>query len=276
MPRTGVAVHTLRSIFEAVVLNVKTIGNNNKISRILPIYKMSNSAKEIFEKYSGSKFQMMRDGVLSEYKTFKISKKVEDIWLKKIISSQFNQLDITSIDTFFPLWYIIQHHGITEYFDNLEEFIMSNSIDQQSRNGAQLFIDKIISVLKIMSENKNGQLIKEFDRFEQLRAEIRLKNNRLAIDDKNISKTPYKISWYEFLILGAISLLLSLAVLFKWFSTIIGDRIYSEIGSSSTSGLAYSIAKLENTNWRLILVIIFVLISCLFLVEGYKSYNKRN
>lgn len=91
-----------------------------------------------------------------------------------------------------------------------------------------------------------------------------------------MGKSEYKTRWYEYIIQGIISLLLSLAILFKWFSLMIGDRKYSEIGSSKTSGLAYSVAKLEQSNWRYVLVIIFLFISISFFRRGYLNYKNKN
>jgi hypothetical protein len=136
---------------------------------------MENKAKEIFNKYSGSKFQMMRDGVLTEYDKYEITIETEKTWLSELISKEFNQLDINSIDTFFPLWYIIQHHALTNHFDRISDFIISNSKNEESINGAELFIDKVLNVLGNWNTDTKEKLdfvLKETRRFKKLRENI--------------------------------------------------------------------------------------------------------
>lgn len=86
-----------------------------------------------------------------------------------------------------------------------------------------------------------------------------------------MAKSNYKMQWYDFVVMGIISLLLSLAIAFKWFSAMIGDRSYSELGSSRTSGIAYAIAKLEESNWRFVLVALFLFLGYIFVREGLKK-----
>lgn len=136
---------------------------------------MENKAKEIFNRYSGSKFQMMRDGVLIEYEKYEITIETEKTWLSELISKEFNQLYINSIDTFFPLWYIIQHHALTNHFDRISDFIISNSKNEESINGAKLFIDKVLNVLGNWNTDTKEKLdfvLKETRRFKKLRENI--------------------------------------------------------------------------------------------------------
>lgn len=90
-----------------------------------------------------------------------------------------------------------------------------------------------------------------------------------------MAKSDYKMKWFDYIVFGIISLLLSTSVLFKGFSAMIGDRKYSEIGSSKTTGLAYSVAKLEQSNWRYVLVIFFLCISISFFRRGYLNYKNK-
>jgi putative Mn2+ efflux pump MntP len=86
-----------------------------------------------------------------------------------------------------------------------------------------------------------------------------------------MAKSNYKIKGYEFLVLAVISFLLSAAVAFRWFSEMIGDRSYSELGSTRTSGIAYAISILEASNWRFVLVILLLILGYEFIREGLKK-----
>ncbi|MDG3584160.1 hypothetical protein [Galbibacter pacificus] len=90
-----------------------------------------------------------------------------------------------------------------------------------------------------------------------------------------MAKSNYKIKWYEHIVLGVISLLLSLAISFKWFSKIMGERSYSDLGSSKTSGLVYAVAKLESSNWRFLLVALFLFMAWTYFVKGYKQSKMK-
>ena len=86
-----------------------------------------------------------------------------------------------------------------------------------------------------------------------------------------MAKSNYEMKWYEFLISGIMSLAVALAVAFRWFSSMIGGRSYEEMGSSKTSGIAYAIGKLENSDWRFLLVAVFLLLSYVFFKEGFRK-----
>jgi len=90
-----------------------------------------------------------------------------------------------------------------------------------------------------------------------------------------MAKTKYKIKWYEQIVLGVISLFLSLAISFKWFSKMMGERSYSDLGSSKTSGLVYLVAKIEANNWRFLLVVLFLFVAWTYFVQGYNQYKRK-
>ncbi len=88
-----------------------------------------------------------------------------------------------------------------------------------------------------------------------------------------MSKSNYKMNWYDYLVLSIISILLSLAIAFKWFSAMIGGKPYSELSSSKTSGIAYMISLIEQSNWRFLLVAIFFLIGIIYIKSAIKCYK---
>jgi len=90
-----------------------------------------------------------------------------------------------------------------------------------------------------------------------------------------MAKTKYKIKWHEHIILGVISLFLSLAISFKWFSKMMGERSYSDLGSSKTSGFLYLVAKIETSNWRFVLVLFFLIVAWSYFVQGYNQYKQK-
>ena len=89
-----------------------------------------------------------------------------------------------------------------------------------------------------------------------------------------MAKSNYKMRWYDHIIMGIIQILIAFAVGVRWFSRMIGERSYSELGSSKTSGIAYAIAQLEGTNWRFLLVGLFLFMAWIFFRRGYRQFKE--
>lgn len=128
-------------------------------------------AKEIFDNYAGSKFQMMREGVIKEYEQYNVSPELESQWLNELVEIEFKKLDINDFNTFFPLSYIIQHHTLTDQISRVRGFIAENMEKAQSADTVNLFINKVISILSDPSNIKFQELNNELMEFKRLRME---------------------------------------------------------------------------------------------------------
>ncbi len=138
--------------------------------------------KEIFFNYCSSKFQMMRDGFLSEYDKFNISEEQEEKWLTELIQRELNRLDINNTDTLFPLWHILQSNCTPSYIDNIIDFIETNLGKAQTKDNLTKFISKTVETIDRIDEGcKHKPLLigKYKQRIEKL-------NKQLVQTDNNI------------------------------------------------------------------------------------------
>lgn len=123
-------------------------------SRISEYRIMVDRAKELFFNYLGSKYQMMRDEVVSEYLSYKIPQTVEETWIENLFATFYNNLkfNINDHDSLFKLFYLIECHELTDKLNLVYELISHNisNIDN---------IDNMLSILHrviIMLENLNS------------------------------------------------------------------------------------------------------------------------
>lgn len=98
---------------------------------------MKNRAKEIYFQYEGNKFQMMRDGIIDEYRQYNVSDDKEKEWLEELIQKNINQLNINNKDSLFPLWHILLSHCELSYLEDIFIFISRN---ENKSNNPEMFI----------------------------------------------------------------------------------------------------------------------------------------
>lgn len=105
-----------------------------------------NYAKQIFLKYTGSYFHMIRDERYREYKKYKVSKETENKWIKEYQLEMIRKFISTSNNT--KLRYIFYN-----LCDTLKNY---NNIDSLKK------LIKLIKIIRIKIEKK------EIDSFNQL------------------------------------------------------------------------------------------------------------
>ncbi|MDQ6481853.1 hypothetical protein [Dyadobacter sp. LHD-138] len=104
-------------------------------------------AKEIYHKYFGDKFQMMRDGIYHEYLNHKVSDQKEKEWLKELMEGYLHHLDINNKDSLYPLSYIIVNQCSVTYIDAIIDFIFANMSIATSRDRLSLFVSKTEEII---------------------------------------------------------------------------------------------------------------------------------
>jgi len=121
-------------------------------------------AKEIYLQYSGSKFQMMRDGIYDEYAQSQISENQEKVWLKELIHENIDKLDINNKDSLFPLWYIIMIKCEITYIDNIIDYTFANKTKSKDTNSLLTFISKIEDIIERIETSCGGssKLLSEY------------------------------------------------------------------------------------------------------------------
>jgi len=90
-----------------------------------------------------------------------------------------------------------------------------------------------------------------------------------------VAKQTYKTHWYDYLILSLINILLAVAITVRWFSYMIGDRSYAELGSSKSAGIAYAVGLLEKTNWRFVLVAFLLLLAHFYTRKSIALFRRK-
>lgn len=97
-------------------------------SRISESRIMVDRAKELFFNYLGSKYQMMRDEVVSEYLSYKIPQTVEETWIENLFATFYNNLkfNINDHNSLFKLFYLIECHELTDKLNLVYELISHN------------------------------------------------------------------------------------------------------------------------------------------------------
>ena len=115
--------------------------------------------KELYFEYSGSKYQMMRDGVIDEYRQYAVTDGQEKAWLTELIEKELKQLDINNKETLFPLWYILQTHCISSYVDKIIDFIDKNKDKAEDAAKLLSFIGKTSEVIDRIDENCKSSMM---------------------------------------------------------------------------------------------------------------------
>jgi hypothetical protein len=113
----------------------------------------SQTAKEIFFQYSGSKFQMMRDGIYEDYIKYNISQQQEEDWLNQLLEGNIIQLDINNTATLFPMWYTILSHCKSLFIGKIIDFIYTNKHKAENKGKLIAFIAKTEEVIDRMNES---------------------------------------------------------------------------------------------------------------------------
>ena len=78
---------------------------------------MKSSAKELFLSFLGSKYQMMREGVIERYLSYNVSKEEEMTWIEELFQSLYIRLqrNINDLNTLHQITYLIECHGMVEH-----------------------------------------------------------------------------------------------------------------------------------------------------------------
>lgn len=85
-----------------------------------------NKAKELFISYGTNKFQMSREGVYDEYRSYGITKEQENEWLTELLEEEIAEFDINDYHSFYLLLYVIQTNCNKEYLQKVLDHINAN------------------------------------------------------------------------------------------------------------------------------------------------------
>lgn len=116
-----------------------------------------NKAKEVFLKYNGSYFHMERDGQLSTYKSYDISKNTERQWLREHQKELITQIQTgNSIDVYISrLCNVMRQSKDDEYLDSLIN-ALSKSIKNADTFVQLRIAEELLEVINFFALNDIG------------------------------------------------------------------------------------------------------------------------
>lgn len=123
-----------------------------------------DKAKKLFLDHGTSGFHMMREGVLKEYESFKVSREQEDIWRYQFIEDKLSKFDINDRNQPFSFRSIIQTHSDINSFEKYIDKVNRNIDGCKNQHLAILFGQELFSTLHelIRANNKIPQEVKLF------------------------------------------------------------------------------------------------------------------
>jgi len=104
-------------------------------------------AKKLFLDYGTSGFHMMREGVLDEYKSYKVTKDKENEWRQELIEDKLSNFDINDRRQPFSFRSIIQTHADFNTFEKYIAKVDKNSATCKNGHLALLFGQELFSTL---------------------------------------------------------------------------------------------------------------------------------
>ena len=129
-------------------------------------------AKEIFNSFNGSKYEMMREGIVKEYLNYNVPKEIEHQWIDELFYEKHNTLNINNNDSLISMAAFIVIHSKYLYnkFYLIEIYIEKNYHNKANKEGVEILIDTILKQLyKMCNDMEVNNMI---NRFNNLRGRI--------------------------------------------------------------------------------------------------------
>ena len=120
---------------------------------------MKSSAKELFLSFLGSKYQMMREGVIEQYLSYNVSKEEEMTWIEELFQSLYIRLqrNINDLNALHQMTFLIECHGMVEHVPKLYDLLWGNANSITHAQEVAISLGRIIHFLKAMPKASTGQ-----------------------------------------------------------------------------------------------------------------------
>lgn len=115
-------------------------------------------AKELFFTYSGSFFQMHREGNLETYKTYQIAKELEVDWYKELINGISAELSIMNWNAVSRLDSISKYYKDSLILENVISFVSQHIMGSDSIVKL-MYAENMISLIKASKEIMTNDLL---------------------------------------------------------------------------------------------------------------------
>ena len=120
---------------------------------------MKSSAKELFLSFLGSKYQMMREGVIERYLSYNVSKEEEMTWIEELFQSLYIRLqrNINDLNALHQMTYLIECHDMVEHVSKLYDLLWGNTNSITHAQEVAISLGRIIHILKAMPKASTGK-----------------------------------------------------------------------------------------------------------------------
>lgn len=127
-------------------------------------------AKEIFLKYAGSYFHMIRDEKYKEYKQYNISKELENKWIEEYQNDKLNKLNMAEeevFDIFISLCDTIKNYNSLDFLNELLTILINKVRNKEIDSFNQLIIsEQLLKIVKSYREkNIKTEIINDAKEF---------------------------------------------------------------------------------------------------------------
>ena len=127
---------------------------------------MKSGAKDLFISFLGSKYQMMREGVIELYLSYNVSEKDEVIWIEELFQSLYSRLqyNLNDLNALHQLICLIECHCLVEGVPKLYVLLWGNAKSITHPQEFAISIGRIINFLKdLPKDRKSKEYIKMFE-----------------------------------------------------------------------------------------------------------------
>lgn len=127
---------------------------------------MKSGAKDLFFFFLGSKYQMMREGVIELYLSYNVSEKDEVIWIEELFQSLYSRLqyNLNDLNALHQMICLIECHCLVEGVPKLYDLLRGNAKSITHPQEFAISIGWIINFLKdLPKDRKSKEYIKMFE-----------------------------------------------------------------------------------------------------------------
>lgn len=127
---------------------------------------MKSDAKDLFFSFLGSKYQMMREGVIEVYLSYNVSEKDEVIWIEELFQSLYSRLqyNLNDLNALHQMVCLIECHCLVEGVPKLYDLLWGNAKSITHPQKFAISIGRIIHFLKdLPKDRKPKEYIKMFE-----------------------------------------------------------------------------------------------------------------
>ncbi|WP_139998661.1 hypothetical protein [Paenibacillus paridis] len=115
-------------------------------------------AKELFTDYFGNYFQMHKNGLLEEYKTYEVTKEAETQWYEEMIANEVKKLSIRNWDAALQCVSISKNYPDSKIVEQIVAFASRHVMSSDSMVKL-MYAELIIEIIKLVKAHTATELL---------------------------------------------------------------------------------------------------------------------